>query len=60
MNYFNNYRDQCLTDLAYSLITVEKYEEAIKYFGSIQQETFSSIIGLALAQFKGDPKIVQV
>lgn len=33
---------------------IEKHEEAIQSFSQIQQQTFSSIVGLALAQFKGN------
>ena len=41
-----------MTDLGYSLMKIEKHEEAIQSFSKIQEQTFSSIIGLALAQFK--------
>lgn len=43
-----------MTDLGYSLMKIEKHEEAIQSFSQIQQQTFSSIVGLALAQFKGN------
>lgn len=46
-------KDKCLTDLGYCYLKVCKNEEAVEIFNKVKEATFESIIGLALAYYKG-------
>lgn len=46
-------KDKCLTDLGYCYLKVGKNAEAVEVFNNVKEANFSSIIGLALAYYKG-------